>query len=124
MLDVDVPANLTGIRISTSAGYYEKHDYYLSRNISDAGFQRMELKQHTFEDSEGLAPVGRNRLASREPIQDVQIRLYTPFEVTNATVHVIHCAEQKESKHETSDTVFGICIVGVITIWITRSLVK
>ena len=124
MLRVCVPANITGIKISTDGGYYEKHDYYLQKNISADGFQRLTLKQHAFETHDGLAPVGRNLLTSREPIQNVEIRLYTPFEVVNATVHVMQHDEQKESKHETSDVMIYIVIFGVITIWITRGIIK
>lgn len=123
ILRVCMPANITGINITTNVGTYEKHGYYLRKNETSTGFIHQELCRHDFEQCTGLVPCGVNVFASKKPITDVTIKLYTPFEVLNASVTVRHAEEEKPDTRETPAMFFNVCLItGILYIIIKGAL--
>jgi hypothetical protein len=123
LLEVSIPANVTGISIATNAGEYMKHAYHLLRNTSD-GFEWMELRKHVYEDSNGLAPCGRNLFASREPITDVSVKLHTPFDAIDADVVIVHAEEEEADPRETPVEFFNILVICIVLYFLVMGLLK
>lgn len=93
VLHVETPKNITGIRIDVvspnTTAFYEKHAYYMERNVTDSGHQFFYLKPHVFESRSNMTPVGVNVYSLPKDDYNISVTLYTPFEVINASVSVV-----------------------------------
>ena len=90
ILNVPTPDNITGIKITATSenvtAIYEKHTHCLKLNMSKK-FTTCDLVEYQYHNFTEISPFGLDSyLLQYEPDYDINVTLYTPFELIDAVV--------------------------------------